>query len=101
MIIQRNILRYHTGKLEEAISLLKDETASLFEKSPIEMPRSIRHLIPTDSKNTSVSEYEWEDMTQMEHFWNSWRASSSAELFLSKYRPLIDGEMVTEILQVA
>ncbi len=95
MIVQRLTVRYKLDKVDEAISLLKEEFARA------NLPHAVRFYTPKVGANDmSIGEFEFESFAEMEQFWSDWEARPETVAFHAKYRPLIEPGMVSEVFNL-
>lgn len=95
MIVQRITVHCKPGKVNEAIALVKEEIANS------NFPHAVRMYTPqVDANNTTINEYEFENIAELEQFWANWETRPETAVFHEKYRPLIEPDMVNEIFDL-
>ncbi len=95
MIVQRITVHYQVDKLEAAVSLLKEE----FVRA--QFPHAVRlHTPRTGVSDTTIGEFEFENLAEMEQFWSKWETQPEMQAFWQKYSQLIEPGMVTDILDL-
>ena len=88
MIVQRIIVHYKPGKVQEAIALLQAEakratSTGLFKEHN-------RFLKPQNEADVTLGEYEFESIAAMEKEWSQWEAQPEAKAFSLKYNLLVE-----------
>ena len=95
MIVQRITVHYKLGKVDEAISLLKEEIAHA------NFPHAVRFYTPKiGTADLSIGEFEFESIAAMDQFWSDWESRPQTSAFHEKYRPLIEPGMVSEVFNL-
>ena len=98
MIVQRITVRYKVGKVQEAISLLKEVTKETQGQG--QFPDVVRFYTPRHISDTTVGDFEFENTSAMEQFWANWQTLPEAEEFGRKYDLLVEPGMIFEIFDV-
>ena len=95
MIVQRITAQCKPGKVNEAIALMK----AALEYS--DFPHAVRmYTSQVDASNTTINEYEFENMAELEHFWAKWETRPETTVFHEKYILLIEPDMLVEIFDL-
>ena len=95
MIVQRITAQCKPGMVNEAIALMKEGLE--YSGFPHAVRMYTPQLVPND---TTINEYEFENIAEMEQFWAAWEARPETAIFLEKYRLLIEPGMVSEIFDL-
>jgi hypothetical protein len=95
MIVQRITVHCKPGKVNEAIALVKAEIATS------NFPHAVRMYTPqVDTSNSTINEYEFENVAELEQFWAKWETRPETSIFHEKYGLLIELPMVVEIFDL-